>query len=129
MEARRLSSRVRVALAILGAVLVIADPGMHPHPFLAVLGWAVIVATGGFHARAVLRSDTWLRIEESVACAGGVLIITLGPDRVTGLTMLWLACVRLGVVARGGRVGPVGGCWLWRCSCRRWSGLGSPATG
>lgn len=106
MEVRRLSARVRVALAILGAVLVIADPGIHSHPFLAVLGWAVIAATGGFHA--ALRSDYWLRIDEGVACAGGVLLITMGPDRVTDLTMLWLACVTLGVVARGGRVGPLG---------------------
>ena len=108
MGARRLSARVRVALAFLGAVLVIAGPGMHPHPLLAVLGWVVIAATAtvGFYAAA--RSEYWLRIEESVACAGGVLIITIGPDRVTGLTMLWLACITLGVLARGGRVGPAG---------------------
>lgn len=105
-QARRLGARVRVALAVVGGLLVIVDPGRHPHPLLAVLGWAVIAVTG--QLLTVPRSDRWLWMEESVGASAGVLIVTLGPERMTGLTMLWLAAVAAGVVARGGRVGTPG---------------------
>ena len=38
----------------------------------------------------------------------GCAWITFGPDRITGLTLLWLCAVAVGVVARGGRATATG---------------------
>ena len=46
----------------------------------------------------------WLRLEESISPAAGVLIVGLGSERVTVLTVLWLVALASGVLARGGRV-------------------------
>jgi len=47
---------------------------------------------------------SWLKVEESLAGASAILIIGLGDQRVTALSILWLAAVATGVMARGGRV-------------------------
>ncbi len=50
----------------------------------------------------------WLRIEESLAGAAAILIIGLQDQRVTALSLLWLAAIGSGVMARGGRVHWIG---------------------
>ena len=52
--------------------------------------------------------ERWLRLEESLACSAGILIVTLGDGAVTALTLVWLVSAAVGVVARGGRVGTAG---------------------
>ena len=51
---------------------------------------------------------SWLKLEESLAGASAILIIGLGDQRVTALSILWLAAVATGVMARGGRVHWIG---------------------
>ena len=51
---------------------------------------------------------SWLKIEESLAGAAAILIVGLGDQRVTVLSVLWLAAVASGVMARGGRVHWIG---------------------
>ncbi|MEA2166870.1 MAG: hypothetical protein QOF76_170, partial [Solirubrobacteraceae bacterium] len=105
-EARHLAARVRIGLAAVGAGVLAAEPSLHPHPGLAVAGLAILAVTGILQTFDV--PDRWLRIEETVACVAGVLIVTFGAAGVTGLTLLWMASVATGVVARGGRVGAIG---------------------
>jgi diguanylate cyclase (GGDEF)-like protein len=50
-----------------------------------------------------LPGSRWLAVEETVAPVSAVLIVGLGPERVTAIGLLWLCCVACGVLARGGR--------------------------
>ena len=47
-------------------------------------------------------------MEESLAPVSAVLIVGLGPERITTWWLLWLVAVACGVLARGGRVYWVG---------------------
>ena len=105
-SARRLAARIRVALAAVGTVLLGVDPALHPRPLAAALGLAILAVTGLVHGADV--RERWLRVEEAVACSAGVLIVTLGGDHVTALTLIWLVSAAVGVLARGGRVGWAG---------------------
>jgi EAL domain-containing protein (putative c-di-GMP-specific phosphodiesterase class I) len=49
-----------------------------------------------------------LAAEESVAAIAAILIVGMGDQRVSVLTVLWLAAVATGVLARGGRVHWIG---------------------
>ncbi len=57
---------------------------------------------------ALLAARAWLRIEESLAGVAAVLIVGVERPARDVLSVLWLAAIASGVVARGGRVHWVG---------------------
>jgi diguanylate cyclase (GGDEF)-like protein len=73
---------------------------------ICAAGFAIIAATAA--VQLAMPHTDWLRLEESLAPLSAVLIIGLGPEQVGVLSLLWLAAVASGVIARGGRVGGVG---------------------
>jgi diguanylate cyclase (GGDEF)-like protein len=73
---------------------------------LTAIGFATIAVSATVQLTAPNLS--WLRIEESLAGAAAILIVGLGDQRVTVLSVLWLAAVTSGVMARGGRVHWIG---------------------
>ena len=109
-RARRSAAVARAGLAIAGAVIAVADaPGTrhHPHrPVLVLLGFTIIFATAMVQLIAP-RAD-WVKVEESLAPVSAILIVGLGPERITTVWLLWLVAVACGVLARGGRVYWVG---------------------
>jgi diguanylate cyclase (GGDEF)-like protein len=92
----------RATLALCGIVLSIAQPGLSSHPILPLAAFLVILITAA--VQMVVPGADWLKVEESLAAVAAVLIVGLGNQRVTVLTLLWLAAVASGVLARGGRV-------------------------
>jgi EAL domain-containing protein (putative c-di-GMP-specific phosphodiesterase class I) len=101
LRARRTAAVTRITTGVAGVVLVAAMPHMLPHPGLAIAGFIVIALTAFVHVAAPdLR---WITIEESLSPIAGLLIIGLGRERVTVLTVLWLVALASGVLARGGR--------------------------
>jgi diguanylate cyclase (GGDEF)-like protein len=106
LRARRTAAVARVSLASVGIALVAIDPDLAALPLLSAAGFAFIVLTSSVQLVAP-RSD-WLTIEESIAGIAGLLIIGLGDQRVSVLSVLWLAAVASGVLARGGRVHWIG---------------------
>ena len=109
-RARRSAAVARAGLAIAGAVIAIADaPGARHHahrPVLVLLGFTIIFATAMVQLIAP-RAD-WVKVEESLAPVSAILIVGLGPERITTVWLLWLVAVACGVLARGGRVYWVG---------------------
>jgi diguanylate cyclase (GGDEF)-like protein len=105
LRARHYAARFRIALALIGAALVVVDPQLEPHPTTAVIGCLVIFLSG-LVVYAVADGPA-LRIEEPVSCLAAVLIIGFGHGTITPISMIWLVAAAVGVLARGGRVGPV----------------------
>ncbi len=105
-SARCLAARIRVGLAAVGTILLGVEPALHPRPLAAAIGLAVLAVTGLVHGSEA--GERWSRVEESLACSAGVLIVTLGSGAITALTLIWLASAAVGVVARGGQVGTAG---------------------
>jgi diguanylate cyclase (GGDEF)-like protein len=105
-RARRSAAVARAALAGSG-MLVAVMAGSRPvhvshRPVLVVSGFGIVLITSLVQLLAP-RID-WLKVEESLAPVAAVLIIGLGPERMTVVWLLWLAAVACGVLARGGRV-------------------------
>jgi diguanylate cyclase (GGDEF)-like protein len=106
MRARRTAAAVRAALATCGIAAAILGTDSPQRELLVCAGFGVIFVTS-FVQLLVPRVD-WLKLEESLAPLAAVLIIGLGPQQVSAISMLWLAAVASGVLARGGRVFWVG---------------------
>ncbi len=102
LRARRTAATARASLAVLGILLVSVHGSLSAYPGLSVAGFAIILVTAAVQLAAPRLS--WMKIEESLAAVAGVLIIGLGGERVTSLSVLWLCAVAAGVLARGGRV-------------------------
>jgi EAL domain-containing protein (putative c-di-GMP-specific phosphodiesterase class I) len=102
LRARRTAAVTRVTTGVSGVALVVGMPHVLPHPALGIIGFLVIVLTAAVQLAAPGLS--WLKAEESLSTIAGLLIIGLGSERVTVLTVLWLVAVASGVLARGGRV-------------------------
>jgi diguanylate cyclase (GGDEF)-like protein len=105
-RARRTAAWTRAAIGAAGIGLIATRPGLLPHPAFGLAGFATIWLTAVAHLFSRRRS--WLRGEESLAAAAAVLIIGLGNQHVDVLSILWLAAVASGVMARGGRVHWIG---------------------
>jgi diguanylate cyclase len=105
-RARRSAAVARAGLAVAGALIAVADVPVlrhHAHrPVLVLTGFAIIFATALVQLVAP-RAD-WVKVEESLAPVSAILIVGLGPERITTLWLLWLVAVACGVLARGGRV-------------------------
>jgi hypothetical protein len=106
LRARRTASVAHATLALVAVVLLAADHRLATMPVVCASGFAIIAATAG--VQLAMPHTDWLKLEESLAPLSAVLIIGLGPQRVGVLSILWLAAVACGVIARGGRVGGVG---------------------
>jgi EAL domain-containing protein (putative c-di-GMP-specific phosphodiesterase class I) len=102
LRARRTAAKTRMAMGAIGIALIVGQPALLPHPLLGILGFATIELTAIVQL-AVLR-PSWLKVEESAAAAAAILIIGVGDQHVSALSILWLAAIASGVMARGGRV-------------------------
>ena len=102
LRARRTAAMARASLAVLGIVLVSLHGSLSAYPALAVVGFGIILVTAVVQLAAPRLS--WMQIEESLAAIAGLLIIGLGGEHVTAVSVLWLCAVAAGVLARGGRV-------------------------
>jgi diguanylate cyclase (GGDEF)-like protein len=105
-RARRTAAWARAAIGAVGICLIAVRPSLLPHPALGIAGFATIMATA--LVQLYWSRLSWLRGEESLAAAAAILIVGLGNQRVDVLSILWLAAVASGVMARGGRVHWIG---------------------
>jgi diguanylate cyclase (GGDEF)-like protein len=105
-RARRTAAWARAAIGLAGIALILAKPSLLGEPALGIAGFATIAATAGVQLLA--RRVTLLKLEESLAGVAAVLIVGFGDQRVGVLSILWLAAVASGVMARGGRVHWIG---------------------
>ncbi len=105
-RARRTAARARATVGVTGLVLLAGWPALAARPMFAVIGFAIILATAA--VQLVVPGIRWLVLEESLAGLAGLAIVGLGDQRVTALSVLWLAAVACGVLARGGRVHWIG---------------------
>jgi diguanylate cyclase (GGDEF)-like protein len=113
LRARRTAATARAVMAM--AAMAMALAGGHSgisgqaligdtagiSPQAAVLGFAIILATS--LVQLALPRPGWLVVEETLAPVSAVLVIGLGPERVTSVSLLWVSTVACGVLARGGR--------------------------
>jgi EAL domain-containing protein (putative c-di-GMP-specific phosphodiesterase class I) len=106
LRARRTAASTRATVGVAGILLILVQPSLLSHPALGIAGFALISLTALVHLWAPRMR--WLRVEESLAGASAILIVGLQDQRVTALSMLWLAAVASGVMARGGRVHWIG---------------------
>ena len=106
LRARRTAAVARAVLAAFGIFVLLGWPDLAAHRWAALAGFAIILATAAIQLVAPRLNR--LQIEESVAGLAGILIIGLGDQRVDVTSVLWLAAVASGVLARGGRVHWVG---------------------
>ncbi len=102
LRARRTAAVTRIAMGVTGVSLILAEPQLSPHPGLALIGFVMICVTGLVHIGAPRLS--WMSVEEALSAMAGVLIIGLGGEQVSVLSILWLVAIASGVLARGGRV-------------------------
>jgi diguanylate cyclase len=103
LRARRTAATARGAMAVAGMAAAAAGAGHRPGlaAQAMVVGFAVIFATA--LVQLALPRPGWLVVEESLAPFSAVLIIGLGPERVSAVSLLWVCTVACGVLARGGR--------------------------
>jgi EAL domain-containing protein (putative c-di-GMP-specific phosphodiesterase class I) len=106
LRARRTAAITRATVGLGGITLILVQPSLLAHPALGVAGFITITLTALVHLWAPRMR--WLRIEESLAGAAAILVIGLQDQRVTALSLLWLAAIGSGVMARGGRVHWIG---------------------
>jgi EAL domain-containing protein (putative c-di-GMP-specific phosphodiesterase class I) len=106
LRARRTAATTRATVGLAGIVLILVQPSLLAHPALGIVGFVTITLTALVHRWAPRMR--WLRIEEALAGTSAVLLIGLQDQRVTALSMLWLAALASGVMARGGRVHWIG---------------------
>jgi EAL domain-containing protein (putative c-di-GMP-specific phosphodiesterase class I) len=105
-RARQTAAATRVALGVFGIVIILAKPELLPTPGAGIAGFAVIVVTALLQL-ADLRF-VWVQVEESFAGTAAVLIVGLGNEQVTVVSLLWIVALAAGVMARGGRVHWIG---------------------
>lgn len=105
-RARQTAAVCRVVLGLFGIILILARPDLLPIPAAGIAGFAVIVVT------ALLQLGdlqiAWVQVEESFAASASILIIGLGNEQVTVISLIWLVALAAGVMARGGRVHWIG---------------------
>jgi EAL domain-containing protein (putative c-di-GMP-specific phosphodiesterase class I) len=106
LRARRTAAITRVTVGLGGIALILVQPSLLAHPVFGIAGFATITLSALVQLWAPRMR--WLRIEESLAGAAAILIIGLQDQRVTALSLLWLAAIGSGVMARGGRVHWIG---------------------
>lgn len=106
LRARRTAACTRAVLGTAGVALALSEPHLAPHPRLAAVGFATIAACAT--VQLIAPNLSWLLIEELLAGIAAILIIGLSDQRVTVLSVLWLAAVASGVMARAGHIHWIG---------------------
>ncbi len=106
LRARKTAAWTRAGLGLMGVALVLADSDLLAHPTAGMAGFAVIVVTAVVQLSAPRLS--WMRTEESFSGIAGILIIGVQTEQVSVISIIWLAAVASGVLARGGRVHWIG---------------------
>jgi hypothetical protein len=102
LRARRTAGFTRIAMGLIGVLVIAAEHSLLPYPALGAVGFALIALTAGVQLAGAHAS--WLSVEESLSGVAGILIVGLGSQRVGVLSILWLVAIASGVLARGGRV-------------------------
>jgi hypothetical protein len=105
-RARQTAAISRVVLGLFGIILILAHPELLPHPACGIAGFVVIGLTALLQLADL--KITWVKVEESLAASASLLIIGLGNQQITVISLLWLIAVAAGVMARGGRVHWIG---------------------
>jgi diguanylate cyclase (GGDEF)-like protein len=105
-RARRTAATARVSMSAAGLILGLIWTPAHTSAILVTIGFTIMLVTA--LVQLLLPRTEWIQVEESLASVSAVLIIGLGPASVTTLTLLWLAAVASGVLARGGRAHWIG---------------------
>jgi diguanylate cyclase (GGDEF)-like protein len=106
LRARKTAAWTRAALGAMGIALIFADSRLLVRPSIAIAGFTVILLSAAIQLSAPRLS--WMRTEESLAGVAGLLIVGLQSERVSVISIVWLAAVASGVLARGGRVHWIG---------------------
>lgn len=106
LRARRTASATRVVLGALGILLALAVPSLAARPVEVAIGFGAILVTALVQLSAPKLS--WAQVEESIAGVAAVMIVGLQDERTTVFTLLWLAAIASGVLARGGRIHWIG---------------------
>jgi diguanylate cyclase (GGDEF)-like protein len=106
LRARRTAALTRAAVGLCGVVLIVHTQNLANAPGLALIGLGIVVLSA--FVQYALPRPRWLVLEESLAGLAGLLVIGSGHERVTIISLLWLAGVASGVLARGGRMYWVG---------------------
>ena len=102
IDARRTAASARALMALAALGVAIVDGTAHSvAPGYAIVGFAIIFATS--LVQLLIPRPGWLVLEESLAPVSAVLIIGLGPEQVSTMSLLWVSTVACGVLARGGR--------------------------
>ncbi len=103
-RSRRTAACARAVIAAAAIVAVITEPsgaGVGSSGTWVIAGFAIMLATAA--VQLLIPGRGLLAVEESLAPVSALLIIGDGPARVTIVSLLWLAAVACGVLARGGR--------------------------
>ncbi|HEY5195359.1 MAG TPA: EAL domain-containing protein [Solirubrobacteraceae bacterium] len=106
LRARRTAAWTRAGLGLMGIALIVSDNGLLARPLAGIAGFAVIAATAIVQLSAPRLS--WMRTEESLSGVAGILIVGVQAELVSVISIIWLAAVASGVLARGGRVHWIG---------------------
>ncbi len=106
LRARRTAAWTRAGLGLMGIALILPDEGLLTHPLAGMVGFAVIVVTA--IVQLAVPRLSWMRTEESLSGVAGVLIVGVQSEMVSVISIIWLAAVASGVLARGGRVHWIG---------------------
>jgi len=101
-RARQTAAATRGALGLLGIILILARPQLLPLPGCGIAGFAIVLVTALLQL-AELRF-AWVQVEEALAGAAAILIIGLGDEKVTAITLIWIVALAVAVMARGGHV-------------------------
>jgi EAL domain-containing protein (putative c-di-GMP-specific phosphodiesterase class I) len=101
LRARRTAALTRMAVGAAGILLALTVPALTSSPAPTIAGFAFIGLTSLLQLLAP-RSGL-LGAEESLSGSSAVLIVGLGEQHVSVLSILWLTAIASGVLARGGR--------------------------
>jgi diguanylate cyclase (GGDEF)-like protein len=99
VAARAVAAVARAGIAFLGVAVALGNPSLHPHATMAAVGMAVLGLCA--ISQLLIRSERGDHVEETMAAVAGVLVNGFGDERVTAITLLWLAAVITGALARG----------------------------
>lgn len=106
LHARRIATSTRAGLAIVGIALAVSHPDAPVNTTEVSVGFGAIL----FAALVLLCVPrlSGVKAEEWIAVVAAVLVIGLQSERITAFSVVWLAAIATGVMARGGRVHLVG---------------------